>query len=134
MRFLADGAVGHRPGLEPLDDRFPGFHFVQRDRLVGKFQTQQAAQGRALLQLLVDQRGVFLKDFVIACANGQLQLMDGLRAEQMILAVRAPLILAAGLQSVRLRAAIREGMGMADRRLAGDHIQADAADARRPSG
>ena len=55
--------------------------------------------------------------------------MHGLRTEQVILAVRSPLVLAPDIQRVRVRAPIREGVRVADRRLAGNDVHADAADA-----
>jgi hypothetical protein len=32
VRFLADGAIGHGPGREPLDDRLDRLHLFQRNR------------------------------------------------------------------------------------------------------
>ena len=60
VRFLADGAVGHRAGLETLDDALDRFDFFDRDRVFGEFEIQQAAQGAKILRLVVDQLGVFL--------------------------------------------------------------------------
>ena len=44
VRFLADRAVGHRAGLEALDDRFDRLDFLDRDRRCGELEIEQAAQ------------------------------------------------------------------------------------------
>ena len=71
-----------------------------------RLQFQQAAQRAGLLGLVVDQLGVILERLVIAVAAGLLQLVDGLRIEQMGLAIRAPLIIAARIQDVAVDLAV----------------------------
>ena len=51
VRFLADGAVAHRAGLEALDDAVDRFDFLDGNRLVGPFEIEQAAQGAQVLGL-----------------------------------------------------------------------------------
>ncbi len=59
-----------------------------------------------------------------------LQLVDGLRVEQMILAVVAPLVLAAGIEDVAVDLAVGEGVLVAHLDFARDDVEADAVDAR----
>ena len=56
--------------------------------------------------------------------------MDGFRAEQVMLAVGPPLVLAAGRQCLAGQRPLREGGLVAHQHLAGHDVQADAADAR----
>jgi hypothetical protein len=60
--------------------------------------------------------------------------VDGLRGEQVLLAVAAPLVLAAGGQHVAVGRPLREGRVVAQQDLLRDDVQADAADARRGPG
>jgi len=53
-----------------------------------------------VLRLFVHELGVFLEGPVVRRAHRVLELVNRLRVEQVILAVVAPLVLAAGLQRV----------------------------------
>ena len=63
-----------------------------------RLQLEQPAQRRALLALIVHEARVFLEDRVLAAPRRVLQLEHGVGVEQVILAVAAPLILAARLE------------------------------------
>ena len=134
VRLLADRAVGHGAGLEALHDRLDRLDFLDRDRLVGELQLEQAAQRAEPLRLVVDQLAVLLEDLVIAGAAGVLELVDRLRVEQVILAVRRhwywpPTSSVWPLSGRSGKARCVPGLD-----LGGDHVQADAADARRRPG
>ena len=60
---------------------------------------EQAAQRGQLAALVVDRRGVLLEDLVALRAGGVLQLEHGLGVEQVVLALAAPLVLAAHLRA-----------------------------------
>ena len=49
VRFLGDGAVAHRAGLEALHDAFDRFDFVDRNRLA-LLEIEQAAQRAEVLR------------------------------------------------------------------------------------
>ncbi len=97
VRFLADGAVAHGAGLEALHDALDRLDLLDGNGL-DLLEVEQAAQRAPVPALLVDQRGILLEDLVAAGAHRRLQLVDGLRIEQVILAVLAPLVLAAGVE------------------------------------
>ena len=135
--LLADRAVGHRAGGEPLDDLGDRLDLVDRDRgatqRVGVLEAEQAAQRHQPLGLLVDARGVLLEDVVAPGAGGVLEPEDRLGVEQVRLALAAPLVLAAHLErAVRRRQAVdRVGRGVAPGDLLGDGVEADAAELAR---
>ena len=95
VRLLADRPIRHRAGGETLHDRLDRIHFVDRDGRPRRFQTEQAAQGRAMLVLHVDGARVFLEDLVLATARRVLELVDRFGIEKVILAVPPPLIVTA---------------------------------------
>ena len=133
VRFLADRAVRHRAGLEALHDALDRLDFLERHRLAA-LEIQQAAQRAQVRRLLVDQPRVLL-ELPRSCRCARLlQAVDRLGIEQVELAVRAPLILAADRQRVTVDAALRERGAMTHQHFLRDHVHADAADARRRPG
>ena len=74
MRLLGNRAEGHGAGGEALDDLDGRLDFFERDRLVRRFDVQQAAQGGKLALLLVDEVGVFLEGLRALLPHGVLQL------------------------------------------------------------
>jgi hypothetical protein len=71
---------------------------LDRDRRArALLELEQAAQ-RGQVRLVVDQLRVLLEDLVALGAGGVLQLEDGLGVEQVVLALAAPLVLAADPQ------------------------------------
>ena len=63
-------------------------------------------------------------------AAGELQIVHRLRIPQVVLAVVAPLILAADVERDVVGQPLGEGLGVTHLRLARNHVDADAADAR----
>ena len=134
VRFLGDGAVAHGAGLEARMRLSTGFDLVDRDRLA-LLEIEQAAQRRQILRAIVDELGVALVRGVRAGAHRLLQAVDAFRVEQVELAIRAPLVLAArGQLGLELRLALGERRGVAHEHFARDHVEADAADARGGAG
>ena len=80
------------------------------------------------------QVGVLLEGGGIVLAHRVLQLADGERIEQVILAALAVLIMAADDQLGLGFGERLEGVGVLHLRFAGQHIQADAFDARGGAG
>ena len=93
-------------------------------------EVEQAAQRAPVPVLLVDQRGILLEHLVAAGAHRLLKLVDGLRIEQVILAVLAPLVLAAGIEHVAVDLPVRERPLVPEQDFLGDDVDADAVDAR----
>src|SRR5208282_238034 len=134
VRFLADGAIAHRAGLETFHDFLNRLDFLDGQRLLRRFEFEQAAQGAEVRRLIVDQFGVFPVNFLAAQPAGNLQLVNRLRVEQVIFAAVAPLILAARVERDAVHLAIRERMAMPLQNLLGQHIQPHAFNARRCPG
>ena len=134
VRLLADRAVAHRAGLEALHDALDRFDFLDRNRL-GRLEIEQAAQRAEVRRLVVDQLRVLLERRVVVRAHRLLQPVDRLRVEQVRLAVRAPLVLAARRRSAwPFDLPLRECGAMAHQHFLRDDVEADAADARRRPG
>ncbi len=134
VRFLADGAEAHGAGGEALDDFLGRLHFVQGDGMVGILELEQAAQRTEVAILLVQQLGVLLECGWIVLPHGVLQLGDGERIQQVILAALAVLIMTA-YDQIGLRFGERlEGVGVLELRLAGQHLEPHALDARGGAG
>ena len=129
VRFLADRAVTHRAGLEPLHDALNRLDFFNRQRLFRKLEIEQAAQRAKMLGLVVHQVRVFRENLEVAGAAGVLQFMNRLRIEQVILAVVAPLILAARVEFT-VDLPVGKRVPVALEHFLRDHVQADALDAR----
>ena len=127
MRLAGDGAVAHRAGLEALHDDRDRFDLLDGNRR-GGLKLQQAAQRVDILELRVHQRAVFLEGLVIRVADGLLELVDGLRVEEMNLAVRTPLILAADVERVAVDGPVGERALVAGEDFLGDVLDADARD------
>ena len=92
---------------------------------------QQTAQRRLTCVLIVDEPRVLLEHLVLAAAGGVLQLEDRVRVEEVVFAVAPPLVLAAALEIPRAAAPRWKGHGVPLEDLAGDDVDADAADPRR---
>ncbi len=98
--------------------------------LVTSAELQQTAQRGEPLALVVDQLGVLLEDRVLPGAGGVLQLEHGVRVEQVVLALAAPLVFTADLEfAVRaLVGPIQVGQRVAGGDVVGDVVEVDAAD------
>ena len=84
----------------------------------------------AAVGLVVDELRVLAEDVVAAGPRGVLELEDGVRVEQVVLAFAAPLVLAADLELAvgALGRAIGERQRVAGRDVGGDLVETDAAD------
>ena len=99
VRLGRDRAVGHRAGGEALDDLADRLDLVDRHgRARALAQLEQAAQRGEARRLRVDQRRVLLVDVVALGARRVLELEHRLRVEQVVLALAAPLVLAAEVE------------------------------------
>ena len=128
--------------IAPVAKRFTislaGSHFFDGDgfgsRVLGRAEVHEAAQGAQRLILFVDQVCEFLKRVVAVFTDRMLELADGLRIDQMIFAADAVLIVAADLKlGFRFRGAA-VGVFVLHRRLAREHIQANAFETRGRAG
>ena len=130
VRFGGDRAVAHRTGGESLDDLARRLDLVERNRLADAvFELQQAAQRRHPLALVVDQLGVLLEDRVLPGAGRVLQLEHRVRVEQVVLALAAPLVLAADLEFAMrpLVGPVQVGQRVPGGDVVGDVVEVDAA-------
>ena len=93
--FLADGAERHGAGGEALDDLGRRLDFLERHRRGGFLELHQAAQRAQVAALVVDGVGEFLEGLVVGLAHRVLQLADGRRIDQVILAAGAIGVVAA---------------------------------------
>ena len=100
--FFRDRPVRHRARGKPFDDLGGRLDFVQRDRLLGLFEFQQAAEREQLPLLLVDQLAVFVELFATVQPRGVLQLGHHLGVEEVGFSLAAPLVLAADVEIERL--------------------------------
>jgi hypothetical protein len=95
-----------------------------------RLQTEQPAQRRALLVLRVHSARVLLEDLVLAASRRVLQLEDGLRVEQVVLTIAAPLVLSARIEIGHTGGPAAVGAFVAQAHFLRDDVDADAADAR----
>ncbi len=125
-----DGAVGHGARREAGDDGGDGLDLVERDRRAVGGELEHAAQGGQAGGLVVDGAGVVAEDRVLAGAGGVLELEDGLRVEQVVLALAAPLVLAAEVEVAvgELLGAREEGGAVAGGDVGGELVEADTRD------
>lgn len=130
VRLLGDGAVRHGAGGEALDDLGDRLDLLDGDRGAVALDAEEPAERHEPLGLLVHPAGVLLEDVVAPVAGGVLEAEDGVRVEEVRLALAAPLVLAADLQRAvgAGDAGGRVRLGVAGGDLAGDDVDADAAD------
>ena len=97
VRLHRDRAVAHRAGGEALDDLAHRLDLVDRHRRRASpvLEPEQAAERGELAGLVVDAGRVLLEDVVALRARGVLELEHRLRVEEVVLALAAPLVLAA---------------------------------------
>ena len=131
VRLLRDRPVRHRTRREPLDDLAHRLDLVDRHRLAQSLlEAEEPAQGHQPLGLRVHTTGVLLEDVVASLSGGVLQLEDGLRVEQVRLALAPPLVLPADVEpAVRRRDAARRVRRLVPQAyLLGDDVEPDAAE------
>src|SRR5690554_3728859 len=96
MCFLANGTIGHGPGLKSLYNFGPGLYLFQGNGVViGKF--EQSTDGHKALGLLVDHLGELLKGFRFVVPNRFLKRGNAQRIEHMLLPIPPPTILSPDL-------------------------------------
>ena len=130
VRLTGDRAVAHRARFEPLQDRLDGLHFLDGD-CRRRFEIQQPAQRTPLLMLVIHLRRILLENIEPPATHRRLQFMHRRGVKQMLLAILAPLIIAASLQRVRRRRAVRKCHAVPHGNLLRDLLHPDALDARR---
>src|SRR2546428_8453901 len=109
MSLLADGAVGHRARGEALEDRLHGLDLLDRDGLRGVLELDQPAERGQAPILVVDELRVLPVDLVLSASGSVLELEDGVRIKEVVLAVAPPLVLAAPVEIGRAHGPLREG-------------------------
>ena len=134
MGLLADRAIGHGAGREASEDRLDGLDLLERDGYGRRPPADQPAQGGEVPALLVDELRVLLVDPVLAGARRVLELEDGVRVEEVVLAVAPPLVLAAPVQIRVAHGSHGEGALVPAADLLGEDVEADARDARSRAG
>ncbi|CAB4704754.1 unannotated protein [freshwater metagenome] len=131
VRLSADAAVAHRSGTEPLHDLAHRLDFLNWHPSTYPFlQLEQAAQRGRLLRQPVDHPGVLLEDVVALAARTVLQLVDGLRVEQVDLTLTTPLVLAAQFEFAvsAFGGTFRVGGSVTCGHLGGHLLQTDTAE------
>ena len=112
VRLLADRAVAHRAGREPLHDRRrparPRRSAPARARRA--FSSNRPRNVASRFDWSSTSARVLLEDVVATAARRVLQLEDGVGVEQVVLALAAPLVLAAHRQ-LAVRELRRAGRG-----------------------
>ena len=130
--LLRDRAVGHRAGREALDDLADRLDLVDRDRRP-RSPSRNVNRPRSVASRCdwsSTRLRVLLEDVVALGAGGVLQLEHRLRVEQVVLALAAPLVLAAELErrGGRARRGGRVGASRGGGDLVGELVEADAAE------
>ena len=124
--FLAECAVAHGAGAEPLDDGVDRFDFFDGNAAAGGiFEFQKVAEAEDGRR--IDPLGIFLIDIVILFLAGLLQQADRFGVDDMRLAALVVLVEIAPFQ--RVVGAV--GRFVAQGVFPGDFRDADAFDARR---
>ncbi len=132
VRFLADRAERHGPGVEPLDDLARRLDLFDRNRGRRELEVEQAAQIRPALALVVDELREFGIGLGVVRPAGVLQLIDGLRIPVMVFALDAVVDLAAEVELADRRRFVRHAMP--PERLLADLADPDAFHARGRAG
>ena len=133
--LLADRAVTHRAGAEPLHDGRDRLDLIDIDRRGSGLQLQQGTQRHEPRRPVVDPRGVALEHVIASGPGGVLQAEDAFRIEQMLFALATPLVLATGDQgAVRQRIGRRVGVAVMLGDIVSQFVQADALDPRTRAG
>ena len=99
VRLRRDRSVRHRPGRETLQDLRGRLDLLDRHGHTVVSEPQQTAKGRQPIRLLVDEGRVLLEDVVPLRPRGVLEPIHGLRVEEVVLPLTAPLVLTTDLES-----------------------------------
>lgn len=90
MGLGADRAEAHCTGAEASDDELGWLHFFDGDRLQGRLEAKQAAEGALHLGIAIDVLSETPVGLRIILTGGVLKIGDGLRVPAMLFAVGAP--------------------------------------------
>ena len=132
--LVADRPEGHGPGGEALDDLLDRLDLVERDRLVRPLEVHESAEGQQTLALLVDQARVFLVGLPAIGTGGMLELGDGVRGPDMVLAAQPEGIVAAHIQVLAVDQLVAVALGVPAHRLLGHLGQPDPLHSRLRAG
>ncbi len=135
VRLARQRAERHRAGREPLDDRARRLDLVQGDPAVpGLAEAEQPAQGRTAGILGVHRGRVLLVRLPAAVSHRVLQESDRVRVPLPVLTVAAPRVEPEHGQQRVVCVAVAVRPCVPGERVAGEHVDPDAADPRGRSG
>ena len=92
VRFPADGAEGYRACSEPPDDIRGRLYFVQRKRLIGGLEFEEASNRAHLLSVVVGPLSELQVGRPVIRSRGMLELRDRGGIPHVILAIASPLV------------------------------------------
>src|SRR5262249_36996443 len=101
-------------------------YFLDRDRLFGELQFEQAAQGTEALRLVVDKSAVFLENLVIIRSASILELVDRFGIEQVVLAFAAVLVMAPNIEGAAVERSLGISVAVPFHGLRGDYVHPHA--------
>ena len=128
MRFVADRTEAHRAGAEALDDFCGGFDFLEPERLLGRLEFHQSADGQQAFVLLVDRTRELVVIAGVVAAHSMLQLRDRLRRPCVRLAAQAELVDPADIEHPCIERIVTVGLRMTQHGFFGHFGEADALD------
>ena len=94
----------------------------------------QAAQGAETARLVVHQLAVLFEGLIVVRATGILEFVNRFRTEEVKLAFASPLVFAAVAECLLMRLPVGKSLLVSQLHFLGNHIEANAADARRRPG
>ncbi len=134
MRFVGDAAERHGAGSKTLDDLPGRLDFFQRHGVLRPLECHQAAQGKQLFSLLVDQARIFLIGARIIATYRMLQFGNTVRRPHMGFAALTPGVIATHIQLFAIDERTTKGILMPAGSLFGHFFQANAFDGGRRTG
>ena len=126
MRLIGNGTERHGPGGESLDDVLGRLDLFKGHRGPIEVEIQQAAQGQQALVLFIDRLGVVDIGLPVIGAGRMLELGDGFRRPDVILAAHAVGVFAADIQRMAIYGRVAIGRAMAFDGFLGDFRQTRA--------
>ena len=128
VRFPGNRTEGHRPGRQPFDDFSGGFYFIQRQRLGGKAELEQAAQVTKMISLIVHRLAVPLELLIVAGTDGMLQQSNGFRGPGVFFATQPISEFATDIECTAIQRGVAESLPVAADGFLSDFVQVDAFD------
>ncbi len=117
VRLVGDGAEGHGPGGEALDDLAGGLHLLQGHGSRRFLEFEQTAQGEQALVLFVDHARELLVGAVVVGARGMLQLGDGVRRPHVGFTIHAKGVFTPHVQGVAVDERVAVGVAVPTHRF-----------------